>query len=634
MKKKPFVSLCMIVKNEEKVIKRCLDSVVDLIEDIIIVDTGSTDSTIKIIQEYENIQLFNFEWNNSFADARNFAASHAQGEWILVLDADEFLEPTNARAVLDDLKNSKDDVYAINIVNFVGSDGNRIIENKHVRLYKNSGVYKYTRAIHEQITHKDSKNFTIKLSELIAYHSGYMEEVVKNKQKTKRNKKLIDLQLKREKDGFDYYNLGNELKTEKKYEQALNAYVTAYKKKVDPFINWVPICLLNMTETLILLDRHNDALNVLQDAIRIYQDSADFLFIKGSIYLSQGRLEDAKQVFTLILNEKSTFKTVVKSSDSIEYLPLLRLGKIYELENNIEKAVTYYSKALNINNRCFDSLTSLMKILAVHTSAKETFELARPYLEFNQYDVIRFLLNEGLHELLSEIVEHITLDKDVLDIIEVKIAIINFTEVQEDWLEKDEQKLAKALKLRFIDAGDIYLLHLLKPAQELSDVYRNIILNSVLGFTIDDHYDKDKLKKEDYTLEFCYMIKKLVKYQNYKIANELLEQVSLFSPSIYAKLGGILFKLSQQDLAITLYEKSDEHNLEKQDYLNIVLWLKAQGNLTEANRIAKEALTKFKDEYLFYEQIIETDENPEPYLMEALNLYKDSIWLEEKLLRI
>ncbi|WP_218830674.1 hypothetical protein, partial [Terribacillus saccharophilus] len=70
------------------------------------------------------------------------------------------------------------------------------------------------------------------------------------------------------------------------------------------------------------------------------------------------------------------------------------------------------------------------------------------------------------------------------------------------------------------------------------------------------------------------MIKKLVKYQNYKIANELLEQVSLFSPSIYAKLGGILFKLSQQDLAITLYEKSDEHNLEKQDYLNIVLWLK------------------------------------------------------------
>lgn len=632
--KKPIVSLCMIVKNEEKVIKRCLDSVVDLVEDIVIVDTGSTDSTIEIIKEYENVRLFYFEWNNSFADARNFAASHALGEWILVLDADEFLEATNARAVIEDLKNSKDDVYAINIVNFVGDNGNRIVENKHVRLYKNSGTYEYTRAIHEQITHKENKNITVKLSDLIAYHSGYMEEVVKTKQKTNRNKKLINLQLKREKSGFDYYNLGNELKIEKKYEQALDAFVTAYKKKEDPFINWVPICLLNITETLILLDRHNDALNVLQDAIRIYKDAADYLYIKGSIYIAQGRLEDAKQVFTLILSEKSTFKTVVKSSDAIEYLPSLRLGKIYELEKDMEKAVAYYSKALNINNRCFDSLTSLLKILAIHTSAKETFEISKPYLEYHLYDVIRFLLNEGLYELVREIANNVKMDKDVLDILEVKISAIRFSGLENDWLKNDEPKLAKALQLRFIDAGDIYLLHRLEPSQNLKHIYRNIILNSVLGFMIDDNFNKDLLKKEDYTLEFSYMIKKLIKYQNYEIANELLEQISLFSPSIYAKLGGILFELSQQDLAMILYEKSEEHTLERQDYLNIITWLKAHDNLEEANRIAKEALKKYNDDYLFYKQLIETDADPEPYVMKALDLFKDSMWLEEKLLGI
>lgn len=85
-------SLCMIVKNEEKVLERCLGSLAACMDEIIIVDTGSTDGTKEIAGRYTN-QVFDFEWTGSFADARNFAASKAAMDYIYTADADEYLEP-------------------------------------------------------------------------------------------------------------------------------------------------------------------------------------------------------------------------------------------------------------------------------------------------------------------------------------------------------------------------------------------------------------------------------------------------------------------------------------------------------------------------------------------------------------
>lgn len=89
------VSLCMIVKNEEKVLKRCLDSVADLVEELIVVDTGSTDSTKEIAATYPGVFLYDFTWINDFAAARNFAFSKATKDYIYSADADEVLDEEN-----------------------------------------------------------------------------------------------------------------------------------------------------------------------------------------------------------------------------------------------------------------------------------------------------------------------------------------------------------------------------------------------------------------------------------------------------------------------------------------------------------------------------------------------------------
>ncbi len=95
-------SLCMIVKDEEQVLCRCLDSLVSCMDEIIIVDTGSTDRTKEIAGRYTNL-VYDFAWTGSFADARNFAASKATKEYIYTADADEYLEPEDQRR-LQELK--------------------------------------------------------------------------------------------------------------------------------------------------------------------------------------------------------------------------------------------------------------------------------------------------------------------------------------------------------------------------------------------------------------------------------------------------------------------------------------------------------------------------------------------------
>lgn len=93
------ISLCMIVKDEEKVLRRCLDSVKDLMDEIIIVDTGSKDHTKQIAKEYTDL-IYDFQWVDDFSAARNFSFSKATKEYIYVADADEVLDEINRERFL------------------------------------------------------------------------------------------------------------------------------------------------------------------------------------------------------------------------------------------------------------------------------------------------------------------------------------------------------------------------------------------------------------------------------------------------------------------------------------------------------------------------------------------------------
>ncbi|MDL2248968.1 glycosyltransferase [Tyzzerella sp. OttesenSCG-928-J15] len=144
------ISLCMIVKNEEDNLDACLSTVYDIVDEINIVDTGSTDKTVEIARKYTD-RIFFFEWINDFSAARNFSFSKATKEYIMWLDADDVIYETD-REKLKALKNSlnkKTDIVLMDYRYKKDEFGNIVINQKRERLIKRSLGLKWSGRIHE-----------------------------------------------------------------------------------------------------------------------------------------------------------------------------------------------------------------------------------------------------------------------------------------------------------------------------------------------------------------------------------------------------------------------------------------------------------------------------------------------------
>lgn len=115
--KKPKLSLCLIVKNEEKFIGNCLKSVEPIIQEIVAVDTGSTDRTIEIAQEF-GAKVIRFPWTGSFSEARNISLKNATGDWILLLDADETMAKEDLPKIRELIEYPKFEAYFVTTHNY------------------------------------------------------------------------------------------------------------------------------------------------------------------------------------------------------------------------------------------------------------------------------------------------------------------------------------------------------------------------------------------------------------------------------------------------------------------------------------------------------------------------------------
>ena len=146
----PDLSLCMIVKNEQRVLARCLDSVVTLAPEIIIVDTGSTDDTTAIAARY-GAKIFAFDFSFvDFARARNHALSQARGRWILALDADETLDPASVPLIQQLIVRDENAGYYVQRFNHHG-DGQEATADHAIRLFPNRPSYRYRGRVHETV---------------------------------------------------------------------------------------------------------------------------------------------------------------------------------------------------------------------------------------------------------------------------------------------------------------------------------------------------------------------------------------------------------------------------------------------------------------------------------------------------
>jgi glycosyltransferase involved in cell wall biosynthesis len=138
----------LIVKNEEKYLNRCLNSIAQYVDEIIITDTWSNDSTIEIAKKYTN-NIYHYKWQDDFASARNFCQEHATWDYILWLDADEFFEEIYIKLLIKKLKNINKQISFIHIFirNIVKNNLHSV--NRKLKIIKNNQWYKWIWKTHE-----------------------------------------------------------------------------------------------------------------------------------------------------------------------------------------------------------------------------------------------------------------------------------------------------------------------------------------------------------------------------------------------------------------------------------------------------------------------------------------------------
>jgi len=166
-KKKPTISLCMIVKNEEAYLAQCLDSVKDWVDEMIIVDTGSTDRTVKIAENY-GARIYHHPWENDFSKHRNQSLSYATGGWIFILDADEELFAEDGHKVRHAVRENKADYYNCQFHDIMKDGSVKGVFNL-VRLFRNNLGMCFTQKVHEQLQIRGRGAF----SSIRLRHYGY-----------------------------------------------------------------------------------------------------------------------------------------------------------------------------------------------------------------------------------------------------------------------------------------------------------------------------------------------------------------------------------------------------------------------------------------------------------------------------
>lgn len=497
-----LLSVCMIIKNEEKVLERCLNSIKGIADEIIIVDTGSHDQSKEIALLYTD-KLYEFEWVDDFSKARNYASSKASGQWILIMDADEYVDRDSFEEFKKNMSSNPppNDINAVQIINFLGENAKSTALNRHTRLYKNNGLIEYYRPIHEILRYKEGVNESgFGLVDLKIYHSGYMNETVEEKQKTERNLPIL-LGLEK-KTGIDYFYIGNEYKKLGEMKKAIQYYQAAYKNRESVGADYITKLLVFLIDALYREKRHEDALEIIKGCEEAYPNIVDYKYYKGLIFYTQKEYSKAKSIFEYILANQSNL-IVDHSQEHKELSPLVHLANIYELENELHKAVEYYARAASLSQHNDALWEKLLYLLGKHSTLEELTQFINdrivPVHGMTEHRLIKILLNIPLLDVQK--LSRSLLNNERLTLIENEALWLknylldhNHEEVKQELENKTIGEVAVILNTNIFSIADFIIhVHKYKSEKNIDFLYQLTSKNKIDN--VRNLLFKDKHKK-------------------------------------------------------------------------------------------------------------------------------------------
>jgi glycosyltransferase involved in cell wall biosynthesis len=278
------LSLAMIAKNEARCLARCLQSVRGCVDEIIVTDTGSADDTIKIANK-NGAQVSHFAWTSDFAAARNFALAQTTGDWILVLDADEWASENLAKEIRNFIQGPPQ-IGRLKIVSDFRHHGQTQQSSTFVsRLFPRGA--KFEGRIHEQIVSTLPRvNLRGEL-----WHDGYLET-----KKSDRNVKMLSAEIAREpKSAYLHFQLALEFTALGQPQNALASLQQA-RANMQPSDPFAPNVIVDFLYAAMELKQFDAGLEAIRASEIALADFPDFHHVTGLFYMKYVGSDPAKNI--------------------------------------------------------------------------------------------------------------------------------------------------------------------------------------------------------------------------------------------------------------------------------------------------------------------------------------------------
>lgn len=349
---------CYIVRNEAKELDKSIHSLINAVDELVVVDTGSEDATIDIARSYR-ARIFSFPWQNHFAKARNFALSKVKSPWIIFLDADEyFLHPKRIRPALLDLLEGQPDADAVMLVRHnidTGREENHLPYDVSLRILRNAPELRYRGRIHEMLQKNgDTPNLLYAGEGLSLVHTGYSSEV--NKRKIRRNLALLNAEIAEEgkTPSHDmylsdcYFSLGD-------YRGALLHAMEALCSDLLVISDQGSLYHIAIESMRQLNMPPEYMLALARAAIQDLPDLPEFYGEQGMILCGMGRLEKARRSLETAMDiydrGKVNYRQGSYFTDSVAAIVCKRLGEIHRIRRDAESCQHWLKRALELDKK-------------------------------------------------------------------------------------------------------------------------------------------------------------------------------------------------------------------------------------------------------------------------------------------
>ncbi len=376
------ISLCMIVKNEQDWVAGAVESVRSIVDEVIIVDTGSTDATTERVKRF-NPTILSFQWNDSFAAARNASLLEAHEPWILVLDADERIAAKDLSFIVEAVKTDefaghhlvqRNYVFGNQVFGWTPNESNYeegrnypgFVDNPLIRLFRNSPELRFHGAVHEIIDpNRLPSNLKFGSLPVVLHHYGKVraEEHVVAKQHM-----YLSLGLKKVQEdpgnGKAHFDLGIQYQELGRHAEACKCFEQSFEKTS------LPVTLLYQAISEKHLRNHESALTLLAKAVKLGLDTFEVHLEAGNVHLAKGNLDRARTEYAVCLK--------LRPDNPIANF---NCGLALRKKGEFSKAESFYQRALALDPQFKEPAIELANLLSADQRHEEAVKLLAPIVE-------------------------------------------------------------------------------------------------------------------------------------------------------------------------------------------------------------------------------------------------------------